>query len=391
MRLVGPLSRLFTIFGSFRSPWVAAACYKAARAPALRLRRRMTIRSPMPGDRIQPLLTGSITLRSIFTRRLLVIALLGCVPASADVVETRSGDRLTGTVIGIKDGKLQLVTDYAGTLAIDPALVVSVRSEAPLVADTTAGERITGRLDGVALESARARVAIVDSAAAAPDAQTLDAGKGWKSRADAAVNVTSGNTDTRTYNLRAESSLASKDSRHLINAAINNAENDGETTRDDVSAGYEYNWLFAPSWYLAANAGYFSDELKDVGYRVTVGTGVGYLFWETPDGRLSVDAGVSGVFEDLDGESEQNPALRWGLNFDQYLLPGRLQAFHKHIILALADSDRGQIFDSSTGLRLRLGDNLDATATVDLRYETEPAPGRDKTDTTYAVGVGYRF
>ena len=335
-------------------------------------------------------------MRTIIPRTLLACLLAGApllaAPgASADVVETKNGDRLTGKVTGIRDGKLQLATDYAGTLAIDPALIARVTSDAPLVADTTAGTRVSGRLDGSAIAAEGAPVALADIAAAAPDAATLDAGKGWQSRADAALNITSGNTDTRAYNLRAESTLARKDSRHLLSAAFNNAENDGETTRDEVNAGYEYNWLFAPSWYLAANAGYFADDLKDVAYRITVGAGVGYLFWETPDGRLSVDAGVSGVFEDLDDETEANPAFRWGLHYDQYLVPGTLQAFHRHTILALADSDRGQILDSSTGLRLRMSENLDATATVDVRYETEPAPGRDKTDTTYTLGVGYRF
>ena len=322
---------------------------------------------------------------------LISTALLLGAYAHADTIETKGGDRLTGKVTGITGGKVNLATDYAGTIAIDLAQIVNVTTDSDLVADTASGQRVSGRLQGTSMVASSAPVAISEVAVAASDAATLDAGKGWKSRADASMNVTTGNTDTRAYGLRAESVLARKESRHLINAALNNAENNGDKTRDEINAGYEYNWLFADQWYFAANAGYFRDKLKDVGYRITAGVGLGYVVYDTPTGRLAVDAGVTGVFEELDGEKEQNPAFRWGLNFNQYIVPDTLEAFHKHSILALADSDRGQIFDSSSGLRLHVSENLDATATIDVRYETEPAPGRDKTDTTYALGVGYRF
>ena len=118
-----------------------------------------------------------------------------------------------------------------------------------------------------------------------------------------------------------------------------------------------------------------------MGYRITAGAGLGYVAYETPTGRLAVDASVTGVFEELDGREQQNPAFGWGPNLNQYIVPDVLEAFHQHSILAVADSDRGQIFDSSTGPRMHVSEHLDATATVDVRYETEPAPGRDKADT----------
>lgn len=318
-------------------------------------------------------------------------ALLLSVVAHADVVETKSGDHLSGKIKAIAGGKVLLDTDYAGTIGISIAQITNVTSDSEITADTTTEQRISGRLQGLNIVTTTAPVAIADIAVAAVDAATLDAGKGWKSRADAGVNVSSGNSDTKAYNLRAEAALAKKDSRHLLTAAFNRAENGGSKTRDDKSAGYEYNWLFSKNWYFAANTSYFADDLKDVKYRLTVGAGVGYLFYDNPTGRFSVDLGASGVFEDLNNGSEQNPALRWGLNFNQFLIPEKLEFFHKHSILALADSKRGQIFDSSTGLRMRLSDHLDAGVSVDLRHETKPAPGRDKTDTIFVLGAGYRF
>ena len=110
---------------------------------------------------------------------------------------------------------------------MDQAQIVNVTTDGDLVADTAAGQRISGRLHGTNLQgtniaASSALAAISDVAPAAPDAATLDAGKGWKSRADASMNITSGNTDTRAFRLRAKSVLARKTSRQLIAAALNN-------------------------------------------------------------------------------------------------------------------------------------------------------------------------
>ena len=105
---------------------------------------------------------------------------------------------------------------------MDQAQIVNVTTDGHLVAGTAGRQRISGRLQGTNIAASSALAAISDVAAAAPDAATLHAGKGWKSRADASMNITSGNTDTRAFRLRAKSVLARKTSRQLIAAALNN-------------------------------------------------------------------------------------------------------------------------------------------------------------------------
>src|SRR5438552_18524390 len=48
---------------------------------------------------------------------LLVTGLIGS-PARADIVETKNGSRLVGSVTQIENGKIHLKTDYAGDLVI---------------------------------------------------------------------------------------------------------------------------------------------------------------------------------------------------------------------------------------------------------------------------------
>ncbi len=97
------------------------------------------------------------------------------------------------------------------------------------------------------------------------------------------------------------------------------------------------------------------------------------------------------MIEDLAGENEENPALRWALQYDRLLWSEQLEFFHEHSILSLADGDRGEIIETSTGLRLAVNSRVHTSFRIDLDHETKPAVGRDKTDVTYALGVGIEF
>ena len=101
--------------------------------------------------------------------------------------------------------------------------------------------------------------------------------------------------------------------------------------------------------------------------------------------------GLSQVFEELDGDNENNPALRWGLNFNRWLQPGRLELFHSHQLLKILDSGRGEVWDSGTGLRFHINDTWNANVRLDVQHDSEPPPDRDKTDLTYTIGVGIRI
>ena len=68
-----------------------------------------------------------------------------------------------------------------------------------------------------------------------------------------------------------------------------------------------------------------------------------------------------------------------------------MEFFHKHSILFIPDSDRGEVIESSTGVRMAINSRLDTSFRVDVDHETEPVDGRDKTDVTYAMGIGIKF
>ncbi|MDU7866876.1 MAG: hypothetical protein E7J78_06955, partial [Pantoea sp.] len=67
--------------------------------------------------------------------------------AAADTVWLNNGDRLTGTVRYLSDGKLAIETAYAGTVTLDWNVVSTLASENPVnVENKKTGERYQVRL-----------------------------------------------------------------------------------------------------------------------------------------------------------------------------------------------------------------------------------------------------
>ena len=62
----------------------------------------------------------------------------------ADIVETKNGARLTGSVTKVEAGSITLVTDYAGTITIKQSEVARFETEKPLVIRLAGGTTMEG-------------------------------------------------------------------------------------------------------------------------------------------------------------------------------------------------------------------------------------------------------
>jgi putative salt-induced outer membrane protein YdiY len=323
-------------------------------------------------------------------------------PAMADVVRLKNGDRLTGTLDGISGKRLILQTEYAGKLTLKLNSVLTVQTEKAFDLKLRDGTRTSGRLvvadEAQALLDADAEqqpLALEQVKKAGQNRLAMvDLASDWSSRADLSVAISTGNSETEAYNGLIESALKRERSEHALSLLISQEKAEGETTesettKDQLELDYGYKRFFAEKWFGAGNAEYFEDGLKDVDYRITAGAGVGYQFWDDSFGALSAELGANVVVEQLDGVSEENPALRWALKYNRHLWSKRVEVFHDHSLLVIPD--RGEVIDSSTGIRMAVNHRIDTNLRIDVQHETEPAVDSEKTDVTYALGVGIKF
>ena len=203
--------------------------------------------------------------------------------------------------------------------------------------------------------------------------------------------LSSGNSTAESYNTLIESDYKRDRTAHQITLLVNTEDSEGLKTKDQLDLDYGFKLFLSDQWFSSANAEYFSDPIKDVDQRISLGMGAGYQFVDNSFGALSTELGLSAVQEELDGDDEVSPAIRWGLDYNRYFFAKRVELFHRQTLLIIPEDDRGQVLSSSSGLRFALNHRIDTAFRVDLNYETDPTEGNEKTDTTYTLGLGIRF
>lgn len=315
--------------------------------------------------------------------------------AAADVLHLASGDRLTGEIDSIGGGKVILKTDFAGTIAVKLETVKHMESEKTFEIRTDVG-RQTGQFavtsDAQQFRTDGGDVADLDlttlKSAGENNLGMADFVADWTNRFDAGISASSGNTETSSQNYLWESKLQQKRGDHSLNFTYNTQEDDDIKTKEELLAGYRYRRFFGERWYGLGNIGYQENQFKGIDERWTLGLGAGYQFWDNSTGALSTDLSANYVMETLDGVEDENPALRWGLNWNRFFMAKKGEVFYNQNVLFIFGDAENTVYTGSTGVRFHLNDMLTANFRIDVASESDPAPDREKTDVTYVIGIG---
>ena len=176
---------------------------------------------------------------------LVAVLALAATATAADELQLRSGDRLTGDVVALHDGKLTFKTSF-GELTIPWSEVAALRLDGPmLVTVTGAGPRMT-TLEGIAL-------ADVTALACPPPRLVLGGGAslGWL--------ATGGNTDINSLHLDGEITARRPDDRFTSGVAVNRAEDGGRQTARNATVTFNYDRFLSERLFANGNAIFTND------------------------------------------------------------------------------------------------------------------------------------
>lgn len=341
--------------------------------------------------------SGGLFPRRAHCASAIALALAATLPAMADVVTLRNGDRLTGDVVSKDESTLLLRTPYAGEVRIRWADVSTLVTAAPVRVQLDDGAAIEGRL----LEGGK--VAVKDAAEArdAPLARIAylnptpeQSGHGWsyKRRLGLAANVSRGNTDSGRVRADGEFEGRAKAQRYRLWADGTRASEGGNTTESNWRANGSYDWFLRPRQFVYARAAFEHDGFRDLKLRSQLGGGYGYQFLDTADTKLSVQAGPDLVramyYNDPDNTFI---AAAWGIRHAQWLWTRRAELYFDQTGFWNLEDTSDVVTHSAIGLRVPLVHGLNATTEVKVDYDSAPAPGTRRTDTTFLLGLGYAW
>ena len=333
----------------------------------------------------------------MFQKFCFVVFLSLAVDAQADLLVLDNGDRITGRLDSISGGKAIFDTSYAGRIWVEMANIRTLETEeayavrvgdqmmAGTFADAGDRQQLVGdeQVNILNWESVRS---------ATQSRNTLSKfAQEWGAHLDLSLSLAEGNSTTEAFNALLELDYQDDLNTHLVTALLAREEGEGLLTRDQLDIDYGYKRFLNERWYGAGNAEYFQDTLKEVDSRITLGAGVGVQFIDNSIENLASDLGISAVREDIGGDSEVEPALRLGVDYQRFVLAKTIELFHRQSILQLLGNEKSQVFSSSTGIRFAYNDRINTNFRIDVAYESDPPPGNKKTDTTYSLGVGIKL
>jgi putative salt-induced outer membrane protein YdiY len=347
-------------------------------------------------------LSGGIMLRKLLPLLLLAVLLGSAADALAGagepaMVHMKNGDVLRGEVVRMKKGVLHFRTSYAGTLNIQWDEVSGLESTVPLdvylkdrsqvrgraVADTADHVAVQGKDNSTWHNLDMERIAAINT----PYHE-------WevKGGASLGMNNQSGNTNKANVAIQGMVALKKNKNRYKLSGDFNWGEDGGSRNA--------YNWRLEPGYdrylterlFINANTQFKHDEFQDLDLRSSAGGGVGYDLFAGERLNLTLQAGPAHVWEDYNQREDRDfTAGQWKVDFSWWVYKKYVQVFHSQDgFLSLENLDE-YIWQTRSGLRFPVTDNLYTSLQYNYDWNNKPADGKLRWDEKIMMTIGYSF
>lgn len=311
-----------------------------------------------------------------------------------DRVVMKNGDVITGNVSLIDGDDVYIEPSYADEFAVDLAEVESIVLEQSFEVELADGTMIDAASLGV--NEAGEQVIIVGEEqrpvvlTEIAEAQEPDEYFEWGALVDVNATINDGNSDSRNVIIYGQGDVKVGDHRHYADLTLRSEEQNGVDTTDQTLLNYSYNWFFNDPWFIGGAATYERDPIRDLENRYTAGFLVGRDLIDTASTFLTFSFGPGYSSEEIGGVKEDGAVFLWSLRYEQDYT-GWMTFFHNNNLTQQFYGQDNLIIKTNTGFRFDLVGDLYANISLRYDYETEPAPGRSKDDSTLQMGVGYSF
>lgn len=338
---------------------------------------------------------------SHFLKGCLAACALACAGlARADLIVTKDGARLVGTIKVVNAGAITLDTSYAGTLTIKQSEVVSVTTAQPDSVRLASGTRIdgtvtTGPNGAVTIAGPEGTLTTtVDKLSMIWPAGSHDPLAGqWYVEATANIQGTTGNSHSLDTGGGVKAEWVAPHDTLKFYANYDRAVTDGVQSSNQFHAGVDYAYIFSGDnqWFVRDEAGF--DRLLDERYEDVAAAGYGFDFVKTANDVLLGRVGVAYRYD-----SYYDPAaptvstaagdLELGHDFKGKTIEvsnaiSFVPAFSNFSNFLLHHDSYVQVPLANTQLKFRAGISND--------YNSKPGPGTDKMDTMYYLRLVYDF
>jgi len=339
-----------------------------------------------------------------FARVAALIAATFSVPAFAGEVVFKNGDRLTGEVTALGDGKLKIKSAVAGEITVNIADVSSFSTDAPIEIKLKDGSVVNQQVQKSetpgTVQTAASPSGVAASTLSLDQVATINEPKlvtKWTGNIRAGALVTRGNSDTDAFNLAGDLQRRSVDDRftltgeYLYGRERSNSTGEKSTSTDNWLIQAKYDYFVTKKLYVYGVARFERDNIADLQLRAQPGAGLGYQWLEGPKTNFRTEAGLGYTYEqyrDQDSETYINARLAYA--YDRQLAENIKFIHNFEYLPSLEDVGKFNI-NTDAGIRVRFTQTFFTDARVEWRYNSEPGNDSSTSDLRYVLSAGWEF
>jgi len=224
-------------------------------------------------------------------------------------------------------------------------------------------------------------------AAAPPDPGT------WEGTAGAGLALTSGNSDTLTFNVAFDATRDPK-TRNVMkfNGLYLRGEQDSELTADRLSLAYRDQYALTTRSFAYGQIGYLRDTFKLIDYLIAPTGGVGYKVVDTAVTKFAVDGGVGAVWEKNPDQDVKTDAAITASEKLEHALTATSTLKHATTALWKADDFADGLYVFSIGLGAKITEQLQLSIDLlDTFKNKPPTLDTQKNDVALVTAITAKF
>ena len=218
---------------------------------------------------------------------------------------------------------------------------------------------------------------------------SLPAAAQWKGKGEVGIVVSRGNSDTDTANVKVDTSREIDRWKHSFGVAALRAAIDGDETAERYGASWQSDYKLTDRSYWFGGLRYERDEFSGFDYQASATTGYGYKFIDTDRTKFSGQAGAGYRRSQLTptGETEGDAIFRGDLKLE-HALTETTKILDTFVVEAGSDNT---FVSNVLALQVKMSDRFALSVGLDVRHNTDPPAGLEKTDTLTTVNLVYAF
>jgi len=316
--------------------------------------------------------------------------------AGAAEVKLRDGSVVIGTILRLQDSEDLIVdTEYMDEVTIEWEAIESIRGTQVIEVELFNGQRLFGQVvldeNGVSIVGDETTVTLPPDRIFAISEGNESFWEGFDIYTDIGMNVVRGNNEVTQLSFGAGVAYDGRDFETSLDGTtiINQQTGADELRRATLTGSYTYR--LPRNWQASGLLQFESDDQQGLDLRTLVGGAIGNRVYNQRRMRIDLLGGLVVNSEQFDGQPRTRTlegligaAYRLrsarGIDIDASL----------YVLPSLEQSDRLRMqFDGS--LSIDLFADLDFKLTVYDRYDSQPPPGNDTSDTGMTLGLSWSY